>query len=370
MKPNKQFGNLKRIALGVFFSVGVLSAQAQDYAFKVMASNGTNTIQGTTKRLWAGSSIASKDVIVVANGGYLGLVHSNGRTLELKQAGSYKVADLAGKVAGGKSSTSAKYVNYVAGEMAKADKADINKNHAKYMSTTGSVQRALKLNQEYAITYAPVSEDVQAGNNNKKETLFIFDPIVTLKLIPNPTMEEKSKGLTTYEVIVYDFTEKEIIRYEAQATGNKREAELKIDFSKLRSKYDPEWLIQVNFKGTSKKSDAKLYHIALLTEGSTYEAIKADVSSNTEEPTALDKIIQARAFEEKNLLLDAIRCYDEAIKMQPNVDTYKIAYQDFLVRNKMVTGKDGKPLMMDSNYKEEDIQKEASVEKKSDKKGK
>jgi hypothetical protein len=51
------------------------------------------------------------------------------------------------------------------------------------------------------------------------------------------------------------------------------------------------------------------------------------------EETSVSKLIQASFFEENQLLLDALRLYEEAIKLQPNVSDYKMAYQQFLERN-------------------------------------
>ena len=42
-------------------------------------------------------------------------------------------------------------------------------------------------------------------------------------------------------------------------------------------------------------------------------------------------------YEENKLYIDAITAYEEAIKMAPDVTTYKDAYDEFLLRNKLKT---------------------------------
>jgi len=40
-------------------------------------------------------------------------------------------------------------------------------------------------------------------------------------------------------------------------------------------------------------------------------------------------------YEENKLFIDAITCYEQAIKMDPENPTYKDAYEEFLLRNKL-----------------------------------
>ena len=51
------------------------------------------------------------------------------------------------------------------------------------------------------------------------------------------------------------------------------------------------------------------------------------------EATALNKYILAGFYEENNLFIDAISAYEEAIRLAPEVVTYKEAYDDFLLRH-------------------------------------
>jgi hypothetical protein len=45
----------------------------------------------------------------------------------------------------------------------------------------------------------------------------------------------------------------------------------------------------------------------------------------------------AGAFEQNKLLIDAITAYQDAIKLAPDVDSYKELYKDFLIRNGLLT---------------------------------
>lgn len=317
----------KKFVLGLsFVALSTTASLAQDYVFKVMASNGNVVQKNPAKRLWAGSQLQDKDLINVPDKGYVGLMHKNGRTIELKQAGNYKVSDLASKV-GGSASITSKYANYVAGEMSKADKVDINKNHRKYSSITGSVKRDIVLGNVFA--YFPLSLDTE---KEAKEATAMYDGSeFVLHFYPNPEQNPSVVKFDTYFVSVLDMTNKEVARYET------KEESIKIDLTKLKFKYEPSWVINVSRNAeTFKKGDVNAYHVSLLSkEDAHYKKVSADLKEIGEAETALDKLTQARVFEEHKLLQDAIRCHEQAIAMQPEVATFKVAYDDFLVRNRI-----------------------------------
>ena len=53
------------------------------------------------------------------------------------------------------------------------------------------------------------------------------------------------------------------------------------------------------------------------------------------EETAISKLILASFYEENGLILDALINYEAALKIEPQVEAYKIAYGKFLKRNKL-----------------------------------
>ena len=58
----------------------------------------TGLVSVIPQSLKTGASLKSGDELKVSENAYLGLVHVSGKPLELKTAGSYKVADLAAKM--------------------------------------------------------------------------------------------------------------------------------------------------------------------------------------------------------------------------------------------------------------------------------
>jgi hypothetical protein len=92
----------------------------------------------------------------------------------------------------------------------------------------------------------------------------------------------------------------------------------------VKSKSDPKVKSEQHL--IKKLSPAEKERVTL-----SYETIKNEVA----EETALNKFILAGFYEENKLFIDAITAYEQAIKMAPEVPTYKDAYDEFLLRNKL-----------------------------------
>jgi hypothetical protein len=89
-------------------------AFSQGYAYKVMANKGSNEVKSgdAWQPLKTGASLSASDELKIVDNAYIGLIHASGKPLELRQSGSYKVADLASKVSSG-SSVLNKYADFI-----------------------------------------------------------------------------------------------------------------------------------------------------------------------------------------------------------------------------------------------------------------
>jgi hypothetical protein len=118
--------------LFIFFAT---TAFAQDYAFKVLASKGSNEVKagGDWAPLKTGATLRSGDELKLSENAYLGLVHAKGKPMELKLAGVYKVTELAAKVGTGTSVLN-KYTDFILS----SNSPEAKKNR---LSATGAVDR-------------------------------------------------------------------------------------------------------------------------------------------------------------------------------------------------------------------------------------
>lgn len=275
-------------------------AFAQDYAFKVMANKGSNEVKSgdAWQPLKTGASLKSTDELKLADNAYIGLIHASGKPVELRQSGSYKVADLAAKVGGG-SSVINKYTDFILSSNAESKK---NK-----LSATGAVHRA---------TETAAAIKIVLPENEKYSNLYN----TTLAL---NWSSDKTEG--PYIVTLKNFYGDKLSQTET--------AEKSITLDISDPKFTSELAILVEI---SSKADAKLVskeYMIRKVSSADRERIKnllTELTGEVSESTAINKFILAAFYDEQNLLIDAIAAYEEAVKLEPSYQEY---YDEFLLRH-------------------------------------
>lgn len=295
----------------IFLFVGVIFASspalAQDYIFKILASNGENQLvrDGAGNKVTIGKQLLKGDKIVVGNNCYLGLVHKSGKTIEIKKAGTYSLNDLDGQVTTQNKGVCSKYVDFMVGEITSQDE-DVNKNKYKYMAVTGSVERPAK---PAIKSFLP------------KDAKVLKDKL-ELSWIP-------VEGEKTYIVTLTNLFQDTL--FTQKVTGNA----VSIDLSKFAFEKDKiyQWTIEGEGHGTDF-SPRVIRAMEQQEEKEISEEIKL-VKAELKEENALNKFVLANIYSEKNLLIEAIAAYQAAIRLAPDVEAYKIAYGQFLEAKKL-----------------------------------
>jgi hypothetical protein len=110
-----------------------------------------------------------------------------------------------------------------------------------------------------------------------------------------------------------------------------------VNFSNPKYVNQSALIVQVGSK-TDKQEVSKAHLIKRLSPSEQENIRKSldEISSELNEPTALNKLIMAGFYEENRLLIDAITAYEEAIKLAPDVPSYQEAFDEFLLRNGIV----------------------------------
>jgi tetratricopeptide (TPR) repeat protein len=287
------------VLVGIFALISGI--KAQDYAFKVMANKGSNEVKSGSvwQALKTGDKLNKQDELKVAENSYVALVHSSGKPIELKESKTYSIADLAAKVSPGASVVS-KYTDFILS----SNSAEAKKNR---LSATGSVVRAL--DGDINVLLPPS----QFGDT--------FNPLVYIK------WETKVAG--PYEVVAKNMFGDELIKIETSENA--------IQINRNDPKFKNEdILIEVRSKGDKKKTDKSYLLRRLSTERQNLiKKLIAEMGEDIQQETALNKFIMAGFYEENKLFVDAIGAYEEAIKLAPDVPTYKEAYEEYLLRNKL-----------------------------------
>ncbi len=296
--------------LGSQVTVAQSAGATQDYLFKVLASSGSNSISKSAnavdwKTLRTGQKISKDDKIKLEPNSFLGLVHKSGRTLELKTAGTFSANELATKVTASQASFNQKYVDFMINEITKAEGEDVNKNRHSNMGIEGKVERAVT--------------DIVALFPQEGTAAVLSDQLL-LKW-------NKLANTKTYRINVTDMFD------EVLYTTTVADTSYVLDLSQAKLSKENSYLIAISSVERPNATFSK-YSVNKLsaTDAGTLNK-KLSAFQEGKEETSLSKLIQASFFEENKLYMDALRCYDEAIRLQPGVYEYKIAYNQFLARN-------------------------------------
>lgn len=285
---------------------------AQEYSFRVLASNGKSTVKGSKKGwkdLKTGAKLYDGDEVKLGDGGYLGLVHLSGKTIELSELKVYDISKLSSELLGGSKNLVSKYADYVMSKMSPETKEE---NRRKYASVTGSVERsALENNiQLYLSKITTVLNEtaIIRWASNLKDPIYIVS-------VKNIFGEELLKIETTDSFYILNF------RQESLMEG------LINDFV----------IIQVSQKnGKMVKSESA--SIKKIDEEHAADLVSSLVKlqTNIGEESSLNNMILAEFYEENDLVLDATTCYEKAINQSPGIDYFQDAYNEFLIRNGFV----------------------------------
>lgn len=283
-----------------FISSTVVS---QSYAFKVLANKGNNMIK--TNSAWSilktGVSLANDDELKIADNAYVGLVHVSGKTLELKETGVYKVSDMVRRISPSGSGVASKYADFILSKMS----AEGKKNR---LNAIGAVFRS-------------------AGDN----TLNIFIP--GSSTVFNKKVIIRWDSLNTsgnYIVTLSNMFNDTLLKLPA----NTPEIALNLTDDKIAD----EKVILVSVSDANDKTITSGTYAIKKISASDFEHINKslnDLKKNIGDEMAVNQYIMAGFFEMNKLYIDAITHYEIAMQKAPDVDSYKYAYEEFLLRNRL-----------------------------------
>ncbi len=304
---------MKLILTVLSFAVLLVSnpIQAQDYIFKVLANKGGNSVKvanetSSWEPVRTGATLNSNDEIRISENSYIGLVHASGKTIELKDEGSYYVKELAARLGSSRSSVASKYANFVINKMTSDDDEDINRNHRKYLTVTGAVERS------------------------------VFEAPITLKM-PSSVEVLNKEAMIRWDKIedakTYVFTVKNMYD-ELILTKETKDPHVLLELTKMPFTGEELIIVSVRVKGNEKMYSGN-YGIKRLSGVDADPIVKELEQLNTslKEESSLNKLILATFYEENNLLIDAMMNYELAVKLSPDVEQFKIAYDMFNKRN-------------------------------------
>ncbi len=282
------------------------SAFSQDYVFKILTnSKGDNTYKTASGSSWdplkTGTKLNSGDEIKTAGDCYVVLISSTGKLVELKEPKDYKVDDLQSQIGGGDDGVISKYADFV---MSKMSSESMEENRKKYASITGATERGFSQIKFFMPSSASVYND---------------------EAIIRWSAQDDASG---YEVSLMNWFGDPIMVAE---TSN---SYYSIDFTDERLKDLEMVIVNVRVKGEEDTSSGDYAIQRVTSEDSKEYSVELEtLKSSLDENSAISELILAEFYEQNHLILDALTSYEHAIQEAPDVDYFKLAYNEFLMRN-------------------------------------
>lgn len=299
------------IAIPILFLTLCFAAFSSDYDFKVLAISGNVKVlnNGNWKDLKFNNSIFQTDKVKIEKNAYLGLVHSSGKTLEIKKEGEYSVKDLASGISNKGANLTKKLTNYVINQISDADDMMANKDYRQSMSITGSVERSLEMSDPNAekpiFIQVHFPRKTRVLNNN---ILLKWDPVESIK---------------SYNITIHDRFDREITKIETQdniAT---------IDLDEIELEKGVYYFISLNSADNlTAISDTFAFSVTDELETEKIMQEEKEIRQNIDE-SALSKILLASFYEQKGLYIEAEKYYQDAVNTSPDVDSFNKMFSMF-----------------------------------------
>ncbi len=282
-----------------------LTTWSQNQEFTVLTSKGevkVKRLAGSWQPLSIGAKLFKGEIIKLSKNNYLGLLHSTGKTKELKNEGVFNVSDLAGSFDSQKASVSAKFAGYLLDEFMNKD------DTKKEMENLGAVVRQgiERIELDFPKNTLIMDSTIQfAWFPRERGEKYIFQIINGAK--NTVFMKEISDSFIVIEVNELQFEKGKPYQWEL--------------FSSVNDEIHSDTAIFELLPGNRKQS--------LMTE------LRELLKELNYDETAINYLIIAKFFEKNNLSASANRYYGKAITAALDVDEYFFTYLKFLEENGM-----------------------------------
>ena len=284
---------------------------AQGYSFRVLANKGQNQIKsgnGATVALKTGATLTEKDQLIAGAGTYIGLMHKSGKTIEVREPGTYTIASLEAKVEEKNVSVASKYAQFIANKM----NDDGSVSPLNRMAATGAVSRAVG----GAITVLVPGESMD-----------ILGDKAVLRW-SNPIGYEEG---TPYNVNIQNIFDEVIF------TESTTENFINLDFNEIENESGL-YLVIISTEVNGETLESAKIGIKKVDETEEADLVANYVALKEEVPgdSPMDKLVLASFFEENGMVLDALTKYEEIVQANPEVDDFMELYNAFKIEYQLM----------------------------------
>lgn len=303
--------------------------------FRVLALRGAVKIGSSVASV--GRKVQSTETIVVPANGYISMAHINGRAVEIRKSGTYKVADLDKSASKQGRSASAKFAAYVVRELTDVEEPIAFKDvHRSKMKATGAVERADGETDAVeamdglvgGLGEARSLADVAAREMAEGTVISVITPRTCRLLSDTIAFEWHSvPGATGYAVIVSDRERRELFRATTKDT-------ILVARPLVPSASLCFWKVVLQGTDNIASSEQGIYLVPT-DERQRLDSLLLGIDEDLAGTGAVRWIVRATACEDEGLLHEAHRAYAAAIREAPNVHSYQRLFAEFLRRNNL-----------------------------------
>jgi tetratricopeptide (TPR) repeat protein len=273
---------------------------SDEMKFVILTSNGDVSLIRNLNifAVKTGEKIYDNDKLKVGKKSYLNLVYKDGKTLEIKTAGTYNITKLITMVNSKKNSSAKKFSNYILAEFAKS--VDDLGN----MRVTGAVERLIKTSIDYC---TPPNTS-------------IMDPVVTLTWYSVPG--------NSYTLKLTDLSANVLYSTELNDTS------MTVNLQQLNLSRDNnyKWFVKDNKREKALIDTCRFYWLSQSKADSIKKSVKKLLTDLDKLDHSIKQTILASFYFGNRLYIDMVQAYERAIELSPDNDTYKSLYLSALNR--------------------------------------
>jgi len=280
----------------IYYNVSICG----EVKFLVLTANGSVTLirNSNSAAVKSGDKIYDSDKIKVGKKSYLNLVYMDGKTLEIKSAGTYGASKLITMVNSKKNTSAQKFSKFVLAEFVKS--VDDLGN----MKVTGAVERIVKASIDYC---TPVNTNV-------------FEPVVTFSWFSVPG--------NSYTINLADISGNVIYSKELNDTS----VTLDLQQLNLSRSASYKWFVKDNKKEKALTDTCRFYWVASASADSIKISENKLLKDFSKVDHSIRQTILASFYSDNRLYIDMLQAYQRAMELSPENDTIKRLY--YLALNK------------------------------------
>jgi hypothetical protein len=334
---------MKKYGLLLILFLLVLSAidsSAAKYEFKIIGMKGSVKVKTSKNKKWikgkTAATLGKKDRIKLGKKSYCGLVHKNGKTIELTKSGVYKISSLMKKVKKKDSDVTKKFADYVSDEISETDDLFATGDYQSNMGSTGAVERATDndKNTEGKIArtmgmdegdFSGLNETMTFLNSFDSDKLKIRLPRTSYLLDDEVQLSWYAReGVKMYHIEVFDANSKIILKDSTDKLF------MNVNLKKIGMKESQCYYWHIWIDGEA--SNISCIYLMADTQKKKIEKMVKDIKKDYSDRQATRYLILAQLYEDENIQNRAEEAYRKALEIAPNTEGYKRLYAKYLLK--------------------------------------